>query len=259
MLTLNTSRLGENLVNSSLTDSGGPLSSIWNSIPTDIQNDVGEAIGVVTERLGIEDFYSAHILDYCYGQYVPAEAANATVSASDIHKNLTGCSNRTAMFWFNPNEILENALNESGVDVTLDDLEWPADIQRGLDALRVIWKVAFVLYCIAIALIGIALIAALPAIFASGRLAACLNLMIAILAFIAIGLASALTTAVIVKGADVVNQYGDDVGVQAHKGGKFLAITWAATGLMLVVLVLWSVEICFGHRRRKTYVPAKHG
>lgn len=239
--------------------SSGSLSSLLNLIPDSIQDDIGEAAGVITEKLGIEDFYSAHLLDYCYGQYTPAEAPNATISASQIHKNVTGCSNQTAMFWFNPNQILESALNKSGVDVTLDDLKWPDDIQTGLDALRIVSITAFVLYCIAIGLIFVSLVVSLPALLSAGRLAACLNLMIGILAFLAIGLASALVTAVIVKGSDTINKYGNDIGVEAKKGGKFLAITWAATALMFVTLLAWSFEICFGHSRRARTLPPKHG
>lgn len=258
ILTLNTSRLGEGLANSSLTQSG-PIGDLFNLIPDDLQDDVSAVAGAITEELGIEDFYSAHMLDYCFGQYIPAEAPNATVSSKDIHKNLTGCSNQTAMFWFNPNDILEKALNKSGLGITLDDLEWPEDIQRGLDALRLVSITSFVLYCIAIALIFLSLVAAVPALFASGRLAACLNLIVVILAFLAIGLASALVTAVIVKGGDLINEHGKDIGVGAKKGSKFMGLTWAATVLMFFTMIMWSIELCFGHRRRNTYAPAKHG
>lgn len=257
VLTLNTSRIGESVVDTIGSDT--PLSTVWNLIPDSIQDDVAEVAGTVTEELGIEDFYSAHLLDYCFGQFTPAEAPNATLGMSDIDKNVTGCSNRTAMFWFNPEEILEQALNRSGLGVTLDDLEWPQDIQRGLDALRIVGITSFVLYCISIALIFFALVAAIPAVFSSGRLAACLNLMVTILAFLAIGLASALVTAVGVKGTSIINQYGNDVGVQATRGNKFLALTWAATALMFIALVAWSLELCIGHRKRKGAYVSKHG
>jgi hypothetical protein len=168
----------------------------------------------------------------------------------------------TALYSFNPTEILEHALNESGVDITLPDLDWPADIQKGIDALRILQKAVFVLYCIAIALIFISLIAAVPAIFSSGRMAACLNIMVTTLAFLSVGIASALVTAVIVKGVTVINKYGNEIGVEAQKGGKFLALTWAATALMFITILVWTFETCFGNRRRQRrdaeYVP-KHG
>ncbi|PVH98574.1 hypothetical protein DM02DRAFT_719264 [Periconia macrospinosa] len=263
LVTLNVSRLAEGVVNKTLSSDSNPLSSLWDKVPSNIKDHIDDAASSVSDEIGIEDFYQAHLLDYCYGQYTPAETPNATVSASDIKKNVTGCSNQTAMFYFDPKEILEEALNKSGTGVTLEDLNWPDDIQKGLDALRIVSLTAFVLYCIAIGLIFLALIAALPALFAQGRLTACLNWMVGILAFLAIGLASALVTAVIVKGSDLVNEHGNPVGVEAQRGNKFLALTWAATGLMLITLVVWSFEICFGsgsrRSRRNAYPPAKHG
>ena len=80
----------------------------------------------------------------------------------------------------------------------------------------------------------------------------------ALLAFIAIGLASALVTAVMVKATDLINQYGNDIGVEASKGNKFLALTWAATGVMFVVVLAWVVEFCVGRRQKRTPY-AKHG
>ncbi|KAF2786634.1 integral membrane protein-like protein [Melanomma pulvis-pyrius CBS 109.77] len=264
LLTLNTSRIGTNLLNTSDSgDSSNPFSTLFHNISNSIENEINEFAGDVAEALGIDDFYSAHILDYCYGDYTPTNLPNATISSSDIHKNVSGCSNMTAMYSFNPTEVLERALNESGVDVTLADLDWPADIQKGIDALRIISKTVFVLYCIGIALIFISLVAAVPALFSAGRMAACLNVMVSTLALLAIGIASALVTAVIVKAADTVNKYGNEIGVEAQKGGKFLALTWAATALMFVTLCVWTFETCCGHRRRErrgegAYV-AKHG
>lgn len=54
ILTLNTSRLGEGVVNGTLGKDQGTLGSLWNLVPDSIQNDIGEAAGVVTEKLGIE-------------------------------------------------------------------------------------------------------------------------------------------------------------------------------------------------------------
>ncbi|KAF1999425.1 integral membrane protein-like protein [Amniculicola lignicola CBS 123094] len=262
MLTLNTSRIGYNLVDSDdATNTSNPVTNLWNEFTNNIGDEVNEFAGDLAERLGVEDFYSAHLLDYCYGSYVPGVMPNATVKSSQIHKSVKSCSNQTAMGAFDPTTIIQQALNDSGLDITLQDLNWPEDIQTGINALKIIQKTAFVLYCIAIGLIFLSLIAALPALFAQGRLAACLNVMVAALAFLAIGLASALVTAVIVKGSNVINKYGDEIGVEAHKGGKFLAITWSATVLMFIVMGMWMFETCIGHRRRErrsTYVP-KHG
>lgn len=262
LLTLNTSMIGENLINETRsTDTSNPLTNLINSIGNSGSEIINDAIGEVTQRLGIEDFYSAHMLNYCEGQYTPAEAANATISESDISKNVTDCSKNRAMYKFDPTAILEEALNRTtGLDVSLDDINWPEDIDTGIKALNALMGAMFVLYCLAIGLIFVALLAAAAAVLFSGRLSACVNFLISVLAFLAIGLASALVTAVIVKASSIINDKGADIGLEASWGGKFLALTWAATGLMLVVVLTWVVEFCLGrrqNRRQQTY--AKHG
>jgi len=262
LLTLNTSMIGENLINETRsTDTSSTLTNLLNSIGNSGSEIINDAIGEVTQRLGIEDFYSAHMLNYCEGQYTPAEAANATISDDDISKNVTDCSRSRAMYKFDPTAILEEALNRTtGLDVSLDDINWPEDIDTGISALNALMGAMFVLYCIAIGLIFVALLAAAAAVLLSGRLSACVNFLLSVLAFLAIGLASALVTAVIVKASNIINDKGSAIGLEASWGGKFLALTWAATGLMLVVVLTWVVEFCIGRRQsRRQQAYPKHG
>lgn len=259
---LNTSLLGETFLEenrSSNSESSNPISNLLDDIKDHVSETINDKIGEVTAKLGIEDWYSMHMLNFCEGQYTPAEVANATVSESDIHKSVANCSESRAMYRFNPTEIIEQRLNESGLDVTLKDLKWPEDIQSGIDALNALMVAMFVLYVVAICLIFVALVAAAVGLLTSGRLSACVNFLIAILAFLAIGLASALVTAVMVRGTRILNKYGNDIGVEAYKGSKFLALTWAATGLMFIVLIIWVVEIFIGRRHKKPVSYAKHG
>lgn len=258
LLTLNTSRLGYEFLNTTNGDSSNPITDLFNQFTNDVQEDINDVLGDTAEALGLDDFYSVHMMDYCFGDYTPTPLPNDTVSSSDIHKNVTGCSNQTAMYKFDPTAIIEEKLNESGISVTLDDLNWPDDIQKGIDALHILQVTVFVLYCIAIALIALSLVAAVFSVFASGRLSACLNFLLCGCAFLAIGLASAIITAVIVKGSEIINKYGNDIGIEAHRGDKFLAITWAATAAMFVVIVWWLGDFCVG-RRKKTATYAKHG
>lgn len=264
LMTLNVSALGETLFEENRPESDNPITNLLNEIPDRIGEAINDKIGEVAERIGIQDWYSAHLLNYCEGQYTPAEAPNATLSLSDIGKNITNCSDTQAMYKFNPTQIIEDALNRTtGLEITLEDLKWPEDIQTGINALNALMGAMFVLYVIAICLIFVTLVSALLGLFLSGRLSACVNFLVAVLAFLAIGLASALTTAVMVKGADVINQYGNDIGVAAYWGSKFLALTWAATGCMLVVVVWWVIEFCIGRRdrrsKRRSYAKGEKG
>lgn len=260
LLTLNTSAIGQNLVDRA-SNSDSTISNIINLIPdsiTDtITDEINERIDEFRERAGIEDWYSAHMLNYCEGQYTPDEVANATLKQDDISKNVTDCSKNRAMYKFNPTDIIQRALNKSGIDITLQDLQWPEDIQNGIDALNAVMAAMFVLYVIAICLIFLTLVASLVGILTSGRLSACLNIGLSLLAFLAIGIASGLVTAVMVKGTEIINEHGNQIGLESHYGGKFLALTWAATGLMLVAVLAWFVAICFGRSERRSRSPRK--
>ena len=71
LLTLNTSAVGQNLISSATSDSDSTLSSIINLIPDSITdsvtNEINEQIDELRERIGVEDWYSAHMLNYCQG------------------------------------------------------------------------------------------------------------------------------------------------------------------------------------------------
>lgn len=249
LMTLNTSAVGETFLNASrTTSSSNPLSSLLTSLSNDINSEINERVGAVAARLGIEDFYSAHLLTYCQGQYTPAETPNATVSASDITKNVTFCSPRKAMYRFDPDRIVSDALNKTtGGRVTLSDINWPSDIDKGVRALNTLMAAMFVLYILAILFIFLSLLASLfAALSHPGRASACVNLALAMLAWLAIALASALVTAVMLRAVALINKYGNAVGIVASRGGRFLALTWAATGLMAVVLVAWIVGVIAG-------------
>ncbi|CAN9329430.1 unnamed protein product [Alternaria sp. RS040] len=265
LLTLNTSAVGQNLISSATSDSDSTLSSIINLIPDSITdsvtNEINEQIDELRERIGVEDWYSAHMLNYCQGQYEPGEVANATLSQSDISKNVTECAKSRATYKFDPTQIIQDALNRTGVDITLQDLQWPDDIQTGIDTLNALMAAMFVLYVIAICLIFITLITGVLGIFiGNGRLTPCVNFLLATLAFLAIGLASALVTAVMIKATQIINKHGSDIGLSANWGGKFLALTWAATALMLVAVLGWVASFCIGgkeHSSRRARKPYK--
>jgi hypothetical protein len=192
------------------------------------------------------------MLNYCGGQYTPGEVANATLPLSNIKKNVTSCSASRAAYKFDPTSIIQAALNNStlGRKVTLKNLKWPKDIDNGIKALNALTAAMFVLYIISICLIFVALLATLFTLVSMDRLSAYVDLMLGTLAFLAIGLASALVTAVMVKATDLVNEYGNGIGVEARYGKKFLALTWVATGLMLVVVGCRMEEFCVERSKR---------
>jgi hypothetical protein len=206
--------------------------------------------------LGLHDFYSAHLLDYCEGYYTPTSLPNATVSRGDIGQNITACSNRTSFFHFDPTAALQRELNKTGTGVTLEELHWPAAVDTGIHTLRLAQKAAFLLYCISAGLIILAVLFSAFSSFVHGRLSAFIDILLWSLAFLATLLASAITTAVAVKASNVVNKHGKDIGVSASRGGKFMVLTWVATGLCGINVFVWVFECLRGRRRanRESFV-----
>lgn len=210
-------------------------------------------------------------MNYCEGYYEP----NNTVTRQEHpSENVTHCSNRTALFHFDPTAIIESEL-APGLNLT--DLHWPSAIEDGINAIKTASKVMFIFYCIGIGFAGLALIGAAWGFLANGRMSASVNFMLDLvsfrslqalafvlsiaiaalslkfanirqLAFLTLGIASAISTAVIVKAVDAVNKHGADIGIAAYKGSKFLGMTWAATALMLLASFVWIVEFLRGHR-----------
>lgn len=221
-----------------------------NSIEGELDNDIND----IARALGLHDWYAIHVLDYCEGYYEPGPLPNATVPRSSIYENTTYCSNSSARFHFNPQNTLQAQLNNSGhSDISLEQLGWPNEINTGLHDLSLAFNVVFVLYCIGIGMIFIALALSVGGLFSKGRLAAFSNVVADWLAFLAIGIASAVVTGIAVKAAHLINHYGNDIGVSAQQGNKFLALTWATTAVVLVASLVWCFECVVGNRKHNKH------
>lgn len=251
IVTLNTSRIGKEFFNTTSSNSSNSVVSFFDDIINDVQGEINDKINDVAQDLGLHDFYSAHLLNFCEGYYTPADMPNATISKGDISKNVTNCSNRTAMYNFDPRQMIQRELNESGHgDINLTDLGWPDEVDDAINTLEVASNAMFVLYCIGIAFAGLALISAIISIFFSGRLSAFANIIIDMIAFLAVGIASAIATAIAVKAADVINDKGDRIGISAQKGNKFMILTWVATACLLVASLVWCFDCVVGRRNK---------
>ncbi|KAF2769541.1 hypothetical protein EJ03DRAFT_327383 [Teratosphaeria nubilosa] len=256
LVTLNTSRIGTDLFNTTDTSSNNPvinwLDDLSNSIENEIENDINSLARSIAKDLGLHDFYSAHILNYCEGYYTPGAVPNATLHRSSIDKNVTHCSSPKDGYIFHPRVLLQADLNRTGnSNVNLSTLQWPDEIDEGLKDLRIIATAMFVLYCIATAFIGVGVVLAITGFLLDGRLSAFVNIVVDSMAFVASLLASALATAVVVKGTHVINKHGNDIGISAKEGNWFLAITWAATAIVLVASFVWCVDCVVGQSRRR--------
>ncbi|KEF61250.1 uncharacterized protein A1O9_02815 [Exophiala aquamarina CBS 119918] len=244
MMTLNISRIGHTSLFNTTDGDGGFFDDLVNDLQEDINDLINDASSDIAEALNLPDFLSVHVMDFCQGTYSP----NSTVRNPSM--NTTECSNRTTLFHFRPTKIVEDALPDG---ITLEDIHWPSEIQDAERAIRIASNAMVVCYIIGIVFAGLAIFTAIWAIFSSGRLSALINFVIDMLAFLSLGIASAIATAIIVKATNAINKYGDDIGIAAYRGGRFLGMTWAATALMLLASVVSIVQCCGGRRKERRY------
>ncbi|KAL8667566.1 MAG: hypothetical protein Q9168_007220 [Polycauliona sp. 1 TL-2023] len=240
---LNTSMLGRTTL-----DTAKSSSSLLNSIENSVKGEVNDLIADVAKTLNIHDFYSAHLLNYCEGYFTPGPLANKTV---DPDKNVTQCSNRTALFHFDPTAAIQKELKPG---ISLADLHWPSAIKDAVHTVEVASKAMFILYCVGVAATGLALVGAFLAVFSDGRAAPLINNLLASLALLTLGIASAIASVIMSKVVKEVNKHGNDIGISASKGKTFLGMTWAATVLMAIAAVAWIYEFVAHRRRQTSYV-----
>lgn len=252
---LNTSRIGS-INDTSSSSSSNPLINLIHAGESAIEQDISSLVNSVAKDVGLADFYSMHILDHCQGRFVPGPVPNATLPLGKIKHNVTSCSNRTAFSTFDPTAELQATLNETHTGVTLQQLGWPSQLSDDITALKDVLDAVFVLYCVGL---GFAFFSLLQSLFFSthassglSRLGSALcHFLITGIAALCLAIASVAITVVAVKAAHIINKYGNDIGVSGNWGGKFLALTWASTGCLLVAMVVGFVSICCGGRRRR--------
>jgi len=274
VITLNTSTLGHELIPTPTSDSdnaptptsiGSFFSSLAHNATEVIEGELGnlvddlnEIVGEVADKLagelGISQWYSFHLLDMCEGTYKP----NAT--AKGANKNITHCTNQTAMHHFDITSLISSELEVGPFDLSIEDLGWTDDIQEGLDDLNTLLDATFVLYAIGIAAAGCAIIAAVLAFFLHGsRLISFGNWGLATLSFVTLLIASIIITIFQKKGTHIINKYGNEIGLYAYKGNKFLIITWVSVAAMFLASCAWVVEFCIGRKNKRREYTEKGG
>ena len=185
-------------------------------------------------------FERQHVLEpncYVLVVYTPAEIAQQLTGVVTDH--------------FDISKVLNQELEIGPLHLNLSDIDWPSDIQQGLNALNTALDATFVLYAIGIAAAGCAIIAALVALFLNGsRLVSFGNWGLATLSFLTFLVASIIVTIVQEKAAHVINKYGNEIGVYAYKGVKYLTLTWVSVAVMALAAIAWVVEFCIGRRNK---------
>lgn len=212
-------------------------------IPDNIVNSLAQT---TAKRLGLADFYTSHIMNYCSGVYT--DAGDSDPNTNETHT--TYCSPVDGLHAFNPIEIFERELVPG---VTIQDLGIPQQVIDGVETLAAAYKAMFITLVVGVALSGLSLIFAILIGWKESRLIAFIATIVALLATLSLAAAAAIATAISVKLKDVVNdEAGSRINIWAENdGGKLMGMAWAAVASMLVVTVYWLVGCCCGPRSKR--------
>jgi hypothetical protein len=145
---------------------------------------------------------------------------------------------------------LSKELQLGHLHLDLSTIGWPSSIQDGLNRLSTAINALFILYIVGTTAAGLAILSSLAALFPrSSRLASFSNWGLLSVSFLSLLIASVIVTIVEVKAVQLINKYGNDIGVYASKGGKYLILTWAA---VVVLFLAGVVETIAGRNDKKT-------
>ncbi|KAF2144795.1 uncharacterized protein K452DRAFT_266904 [Aplosporella prunicola CBS 121167] len=187
--------------------------------------------GSASATTGDHAWYSVHVMNYCEGNF-----------ESDGSKTLISCSTGMAFFSFDPIEVLK-AQSEGPIAVS-----FKGDITTVGSKMKDAYKATFFLLCMGLAAAAIEVVLSIVAVIMDlrrpihGTTISFINLGLATTAFLGLGLASGIITGVMIEAVKKINQSRAETGLVAAKGDKFLAMAWAATGLMLLATCLWLVD-----------------
>lgn len=268
ILLLNTSTLGQNLIPTAVSGgsvpsptSCGPLrgslgrlcasataevGSVFTSGLAElssIEDDVAEEL---TEKLGIQQWYSFHAMAICQGTFSPSP------TSANAGYNVTDCAQfQTA---FNISSILNHELDVGPLHLNLARIGVTEDLQNELNKITGIVQALAGIYILAVIFSGLSLIFSFWWFVRQPHKLSWTNMTTALttVVMLLIGNVIVVTSGKLAK--KNINDLGQNIGLSVSTGGKFVAVTWVAFVLMVIMTVYWCYEIHKGRRLRKIQV-----
>jgi hypothetical protein len=231
ILELNTTRLvPADTIDDVLSDTG--ISAI-DELADRFSETASDVINTAAEELGLHDYYTAHVLTYCWRQE---------------GESLSGCDGQHVPFDFDPIPVLEEDLIPG---VGLEDIGFPVeDVRTGIEVLKVVYRVMGIFILVSCIVAGVCVLLGIWGLF-SGRLTAVvLGILMGSSALLLI-IAAIMATVIAIKVRDILNRELEDVGISAEESRNFLGVLWGGVAAALLAFVGWSVGCCVGGRSRR--------
>ncbi|OTA84423.1 hypothetical protein M434DRAFT_83346 [Hypoxylon sp. CO27-5] len=262
LIAINMSNFGHDLVPTATSSGSQPTATGDGSLWDDIQDGLNDIEGEITDqlndivndiadelsqKLGISQWYSLHVMTACEGNFAP----NAT--SPDAWYNTTNCTTQSPGVHFNLTDVLQREIDAGPLRINASDIPIPSSIQETIDYLNSFLLATFVFYVLGSGFSGLSFLSCIVILTlrrdSIGRCTIIINVALSSLAALSLAIGSAIATAISKKGVSEINSAGDDVGISAVEGTKFMIISWVAFAVMFVTLLFWSVS-CFLPRTR---------
>ena len=172
----------------------------------------------------------------------------------DLFLNLVILTLTLTIAYLNVSALLDEELRVGPFEISLNDLGFSDDLQEKLDEVPKLFMAMSVLYILGAGFSGLSLLGSLAALFMlpqSGRILVLVNFTLTFLAMVCLLAGNLATTIGGKKVVDAVADFGDDIGLYASRGDKFMALVWTAFALMAVSTIYWGYEFFAETRMRR--------
>ncbi|KAJ5172634.1 hypothetical protein N7492_005227 [Penicillium capsulatum] len=192
------------------------------------------------------NFYSVHVMSYCQGTL-----GTVGPGAAGASRNVTSCSSRTILFSFDPTAAWPTEITQS------KELNWPRVISDDFHAFRISSQSMAVLYCIGVGAMGAAVLVRASSFVAPRAQTGLFEFGFLVLGSLSISIASIIATVIALEFVALINAHGDGSNVSAKYGDKFLGMTWASAGLLLLGSIACFVNVFVRNNTPVAEAPPK--
>ncbi|KAK0122484.1 hypothetical protein ONS95_010715 [Cadophora gregata] len=200
----------------------------------EIVNVVNGLVSEVLDALGIQDWYSLYMREFCSGSYTP------NYNSANAKKHTTKC---TPFDQAIPSIPTTNSTLQLGTTIIdFSALNLPAKLSSAKSSITSIFTAIFAIQVTGIVACGLLIVLTPLHIFLSFFQRFIFRLLIAALAAIAticFGFIAGIETGIMVIIDVLVDGLGEGLGIEAQSGGAFLALLWVRSVFMSVSTLVW--------------------
>ncbi|KAG4420483.1 hypothetical protein IFR04_006403 [Cadophora malorum] len=203
----------------------------------EIINVVNSLVAEVLDALGIDDFYSLYMREYCSGSYTP------NYSSPNAKRDTKKCTpfNEAGSDIPTTNSTLQ--VGTTVIDFSA--LNIPNKLASATGGIDTVFTAIFAIQVTGIVASGLLIILTPLHIFLSFFQRFIFRLAIAALAALAtscFGVIAGIETGIMVIVDVLVNGLGEGLGIESQRGGDFLALLWVSFVFMSISTTVWFLK-----------------